>query len=423
MNKHDSEIVEAQLINKGFVSVNNPKDADIIIINTCAVREHSAHRAISVMGKYLDFKKKRNVICVFLGCVAQAEQKKLLKSLGNIDIILGPQDIHLFSSLLDEVLEKGHQKFKFSEYSNFLNSRTHHHRQNNFQAFISIMSGCNNFCSYCIVPYTRGRERSRSSSDIIQESELLIKKGFKEITLLGQNVNSYGQDIENEISFHELLTRIDNLGENFWLKYITSHPKDISDELITSYKNFNNVVNHLHLPLQSGSDNILKLMNRKYTLSDYKKKIDYLRKVRNDICLTTDIIVGFPGESDIDFNLTLSAIEDIGFDFAFIFKYSDRTGTASVDFNNKVSLNVIKERHNVLLNKVTDLSLESNKKKLGQTVKVLVEKVSPKSDKFLSGRTEDNKVVIFENQQDLIGKFVNVKITDVKSWTLWGNIS
>lgn len=425
MNKYDSEIIESQLLKENFIKTNDVSEADVIILNTCAVREHSSHKAISTMGKYLQLKNKnKNLICAFIGCAAQAEKLNILKSLPDLDIILGPQDIYEFYNILNKILKekKTPPITKFSEQQKSEFYHRPHNRNNKYQAFVSIMTGCNNFCSYCIVPYTRGREQSRKSSDILSEINFLLKDGCKDITLLGQNVNSFGKDLVNEISFTELLKRIDNVGDNFWLRYITSHPKDISDDLIFAYKNFKNVVNHLHLPVQSGSNKILKFMNRNYTIDDYKKKIDALRKIRENIYLTTDIIVGFPGETETDFNYTINAIDDIKFDFAFVFKYSDRKKTKASFFPEKVSQQDIETRHQILLNKILNLSFESNKKFLNKNVKVLVDKESPKNEKYLSCRTEENKVVIIKGDKNLIGTFVNVRINAVKSYTLWGEI-
>jgi len=427
MNKHDSEIIETQLIENNYQRVEKPEKAEIIILNTCAVREHSSQKAISIMGSFLKIKKRQNnlfPICILAGCVAQAEKSELLKSLPELDIIIGPQDIYNFSQILNEFLQTKNLLIHCSEdfyypYEKYYLKRKY---QSKFQAFISIMNGCNNFCSYCIVPYTRGREHSRKSEDILNEINYLLEKGYKEITLLGQNVNSYGKDLENEISFSDLLNRIDKFNFDFWLRFITSHPKDISIDLINSYSSFKRVVNHLHLPLQSGSDKILKLMNRKYTRENYKEIIYKLREIKPDINITTDLIVGFPDDNEDDLRKTIELVNEIKFDFAFVFKYSDRKGTASVSYKNKVPQNIIEERHNILLNEILKLSYESNKKMLGKIVKVLAEKVSPKDKNYLSGRTSENKVVIFKGAENLVGKFCRVKIREAKSYTLWGDL-
>ncbi|HPN31387.1 MAG TPA: tRNA (N6-isopentenyl adenosine(37)-C2)-methylthiotransferase MiaB [bacterium] len=422
MNKHDSEVIAGLLNGIGIKAfdylIDNP---DIIILNTCAVRQNAENRIIGRIGELKRFKDKNpDLIMGICGCVAQEYGKKLLDKIKHLDFAAGPADIHNIADILTEVINKKKRIAAVDSNTRMLNSSTPRIRTSSTQAWISINSGCDNYCSYCIVPYVRGREISRPMEDIIIEAEELIKSGYKEITLLGQNVNSYGNDLKDGTSFPELLKKILAVKGDYWLRFVTSHPKDLSDELIGLIADSKNICKHLHLPFQSGSSRILKLMNRKYTRERYISLVDKLKKHAEGISLTTDVIAGFPGETENDFLETYTLMEYVKFSGAFIFKYSPRKNTEAANFKDKVPQNIIEERHKKLLDLQIKISEEFNGIFNGKTLKVLVENVSPKNPEFLTGRTEHNKIVIFKGDKSLINKFCRVKIDNGKSWTLFG---
>jgi len=295
-------------------------------------------------------------------------------------------------------------------------------RENKIKANVTVMYGCNNFCSYCIVPYVRGRERSRRSDEILKEITELVKDGYKEITLLGQNVNSYGKDIEGNLNFSSLLEKISEINGDFWIRFITSHPKDANNELFDVIAKSEKLCSHIHLPVQSGCDEILNKMNRKYTSNDYLTLIKNAKKIIKDVSLTSDIIVGFPGETEQNFEDTLKLVSEVRFDMLFTFLYSKRKGTAAADFDGVVADDIKQNRFRRLLDTQNEISLSINEKYLNRTVKVLVDGVSETNKEVLSGRTESNKVVNFTSDKSHIGEFVNVKITDFKTWSLFGKM-
>jgi len=424
MNKHDSEIIAGLLQRTGFsIYTELIDDPDVIILNTCAVRQNAENRILGRIGELKSFKDSNPELLIGIsGCVAQEHGSALLDKIKHLDFVVGPADIFRIDEILFELTQDKKKIAMVSGNAGMLTSSTPHIRFNNTQAWVSIISGCDNFCSYCIVPYVRGREKSRLPEDIEIEIKQLISKNYKEINLLGQNVNSYGNDLGDKISFPELLKRISNLPQNFWLRFVTSHPKDLSDELINVMAGSEKICRHLHLPAQSGSTRILTKMNRKYTREHYLGITEKLLKKMPDMALTTDIIIGFPGETESDFEDTLSLMRAVNFSSAFIFKYSRRKGTAAAEFKDELPQKIIEERHKIALNLQVEISEKFNKNYIGRKVKTLVENVSPKDKNCLTGRTEHNKIVIFPGSEKLMGEFCDTQIESSKSWTLFGKM-
>jgi tRNA-i(6)A37 thiotransferase enzyme MiaB len=354
---------------------------------------------------------------------AKGRYKRLFsKKHRHIDIVFGTNNIHKLPQLIDRHLRTNDRVIDVVEDTKEISDNIDSNRKYSYKAFVDIMYGCNNFCSYCIVPYTRGRERSRSVKSIINEVENLAQTGCKEITLLGQNVNSYGKTLDEKITFSQLLTLLNEIEGIERIRFMTSHPKDFSEELIEAYKNLDKLCNHLHLPVQSGSNRILKLMNRKYTKEEYLEKIYKIREYIPDIAITTDIIVGFPGETEEDFEETLDLVKSAKFDSAFTFLYSIREGTNAAKMSNQIPDEIKHDRFQRLLDVLYPIGLESNKKLINTIQRVLVEETSKSDENVLSGRTETNKLVHFKGNNNIIGQIVDVKITDAKTFTLEGII-
>ena len=423
MNENDS-IQAGILLEKelGMKKVNDPKDADVIILNTCSVREKPEKKVFSEAGRIGKLKKKKpNIIFGIMGCVAQEIGKSFLEKLPYLDFVIGTHNIHKLPEIIKAINEKN-GKFCETEFYNeikSINIPTLPYDKFNLKAYVTIMQGCNNFCSYCIVPFVRGREYSRKSEDIINEIKLLAEKGVKEVTLLGQNVNSYGKTREKEISFCELLYKISEIQSIKRIRFTTSHPKDFGDDLIDAFKNLKKLCNHLHLPLQSGSTKILKLMNRKYTKEEYLEKVYKLKEKVPDIAISTDIIVGFPYEEENDFQETLDVMEKVNYITSFSFKYSPRPFSKYEKIDN-IPEDVKLERLKILQNLQKKLTLEHNQNAVGKTFEVLVEGFSKK--KQLTGRLEDNRIVNFEGDSNLIGKFIKIKITKAFQNSLIGEV-
>ena len=338
----------------------------------------------------------------------------------HVDIIFGTNNIHKLPQLINNYEKTGKTVIDIIEENKEIDENIEANRSHSFKSFVNIMYGCNNFCTYCIVPYTRGRERSREPENIIGEINKLAETGCKEVTLLGQNVNSYGKTLERDYSFADLIKDISNINGIERIRFMTSHPKDISDDLINLYGKLDKLCDHLHLPVQSGSNRILKLMNRKYTKEDYLRIIDKVKAINPNISITTDFIIGFPGETEEDFNETLELVKEVGFDSAYTFLYSVREGTPAATMEEQVDNKVKNQRFKRLIDLLHPFGLEYNEKLLGKTVKVLVEEVSKNNEKVLSGRTDSAKIVHFEADQSLIGELVDVEITNVKTFTLEG---
>ena len=425
MNEHDSENIKGMLSNMGYNETENMEDADIILYNTCAVRENAESRFFGNIGALKNLKKKNpNLIIATCGCMMQEPHivKELTSKYKHVNIIFGTHNLYKFPELLYtyiSLIDKETVVDVWDIDGNIVEGLPSIRRYD-FKAFVNIMYGCNNFCTYCIVPFTRGRERSREPQDIIDEIKLLSQNNVKEIMLLGQNVNSYGNNFKDKYTFPKLLEQINEIENIKRIRFMTSHPKDISDELIESFAKLDKLCDYLHLPVQAGSDNVLKKMNRKYTSADYMKKIEKIKKVMPDIALTTDIIVGFPGETEEDFQQTLKLVKEVEYDSAFMFMYSTRKGTIAEKMDGHIPQDVKKDRFNRLMELANEISAKKNKAYFGRTEEVLVEGFSKKNESVLSGRNTKNKLINFVGNESNIGQLVNVKITDVKSFSLNG---
>ncbi|MGP1410578.1 MAG: tRNA (N6-isopentenyl adenosine(37)-C2)-methylthiotransferase MiaB [Peptoanaerobacter stomatis] len=425
MNEHDSENIKGMLTNMGYEETEDMEKANLIIYNTCAIRENAETRFFGNIGALKNIKKKNpNIVIATCGCMMQEPHivKELTSKYKHVNIIFGTHNIYKFPELLYTYISLVDKETVVDVWDidgNIVEGLPSVRRYD-FKAFVNIMYGCNNFCTYCIVPFTRGRERSRSPQDILQEVKLLSQNSVKEITLLGQNVNSYGNNFTDKYTFPMLLEDINKMDNIERIRFMTSHPKDISDELINSFATLDKLCESLHLPVQSGSSNILKLMNRRYTAEDYMKKIEKIKKVAPDIALTTDIIVGFPGETEEDFKQTLKLVKEVEYDSAFMFMYSTRKGTVAEKMAGHISEEIKKDRFNRLLETANEISAKKNKEYKDKIEQVLVEGFSKKNESVLSGRNRKNKLINFVGDESKIGQIVNVKITDVKSFSLNG---
>jgi len=411
MNIHDSEKMVGLLAESGYSATDNPEKADLIIFNTCAIREKAEQKFYSQLGRARGLKKRNKELKIAVaGCVAQDAKEKIFSKAPFVDYILGPQNIHMITDLLSRkqyiATEENHD-IAFNEFTA--------RRQSNIKAWVSIMYGCNNFCSYCIVPYTRGRERSRPSSSIISEIKDLARQGYQDVTLLGQNVNSYRSDI----GFADLLKEIDAVNLNR-VRFVTSHPRDLSDDLICALSDLQSLCEHIHLPLQSGSDLILKSMNRGYTYKEYIRKIGLLRKRVPGIALTADVIVGFPGETEEDYLQTVKALREIEFDGIFAFKYSKRKGTRAFEMPGQISDHIKSERLSGILSLQEEITYRKNKELEGTVQEVLIEGASETDELILSGRTRTNKIVTMPNSSEKIGSLITVRICKARHHSLSG---
>ncbi len=422
MNVRDSETIGGLLEGMGYVETDDLDEANLVVFNTCSVRHSAENKVYGKLGEINKLKKsKPGLMVAFGGCMAQvADVRKRLKKHG-VDVLFGTHNIHELPYLIEEVKNTNQKLYQVWDNAGTVIEPLPAKRQSGLSAFVNIMYGCNNFCSYCIVPYTRGRERSRLPEFIIEEVQNVAAQGYKEITLLGQNVNSYGKGLERPIDFADLLKLVaDNSGGIERIRFMTSHPKDISDKLIDTIAQGGKICEHVHVALQSGSNNILKLMNRKYTREHY---IDLTKKMKDRIpgvAITTDIIVGFPGETEEDFAQTLELVNRVQFDAAYTFMYSPRSGTKAADFTDHIPLEVKKARLADLMEVQYEIAARINKKLEGELVEVLVEGPSKTNEKFLTSRTRTNRIVIFSGQNTLIGKLINVRIKEGKTFSLKG---
>jgi len=409
MNDHDMEQMTALLTDSGLTNVGDAEAADVVIVNTCCVREKAEQKFYSRMGRLKTLKQKRGTILGVTGCIAQLEKGHILKRLPFIDFSLGPSNIHKVAEAIEEA-SKRRPFLDFSEHgcngSLFVKPNN---RKGSVKAYVTIMKGCNNFCSYCVVPYVRGREASRDSVSVLDEIRGLAQAGVKEVTLLGQNVNSYNKD-HDDVSFPELLGRINEINGIERIRFVTSHPKDLSPELIDCFGRLDKLCESIHLPFQSGSDRILKLMNRGYTRDDYLEKVLMLKKRCSDMAVTADCIVGFPGETEEDFLDTMDLIEKVRFDGIFSFAYSPRKFTQAATLPDPVPKGLAFERLLYFQEKQKLITIAQNKGAEGKRFEVLVEDVSKNSPEDLSGRTRTNKIVNFRGNRDLINKLVEVDV-------------
>lgn len=427
MNEHDSETIAGMLQEKGCVETMSRDDSDITIINTCSVRENADKRFFGTLGQLKKLKEKNPeyVACV-CGCMMQ--QQHIIDTIKSkypwVDIIFGTHNIHRFPELLEKVYSEKKKIAETFEDSDQIVEGLPAKRLYKHKAFVNIMYGCNNFCTYCIVPYTRGREKSRKPEDIVREITGLVADGVKEVTLLGQNVNSYrgAGESGSECDFADLIYMINDIEGLERIRFMTSHPKDLSDKLIQAFVDCDKLCNYIHLPVQAGSDSVLKRMNRKYTREKYLEVVERLRKAVPDIAISTDIIVGFPGETEEDFEETLSLVRSVKYDSAFTFLYSVRQGTPAAEYEDQIPEEVKHQRFDRLVDAVNADSAEKNAAYKGRIERVLVEGVSKKNENTLTGRTEGFKLVDFEGGRELIGQMVNVEITEGKTFSLTGKI-
>ena len=423
MNEHDSEKISWILESMGYTPTEDTEEADFIVYNTCVIRKSAEEKVYGQLGHLKDLKRRRpNLIIAVCGCMMQREDVRqvILSKHKHVDIIFGTHNIHKLPQLINTNKQTGKTVIDIVEENKEIEDNIDANRTFSYKAYVNIMYGCNNFCNYCIVPDTRGREQSREPENIIKEIQDLVSTGCKEVTLLGQNVNSYGNTLNKDYSFPDLLKDINNIEGLDRIRFMTSHPKDISDEVINSYLELDKLCNHLHLPFQSGSNKVLNSMNRKYTREDYLKIILKIKQADPNIAITTDIIVGFPGETEEDFQETLDLVNEVEFDAAYTYLYSVREGTKAAEMIDQVPDDVKHIRFNRLLDMLYPIGLKKNQEIIGEILEVLVEDVSKNNENVLSGRSRNSKLVHFKGDKDLIGKIVKVKIEDCTTFTLEG---
>ena len=423
MNVHDSEEIKALLESVGYSETEVMEDADLILLNTCAIRENAHDKVFGFLGRCKHLKKeKKDLIIVLCGCMAQEEHviEEVLNKHKYIDIVFGTHNLNELPSMLKNKLNKTDIKV-YSKEGEVIEVGNLYKRDSKYSAWVNIMYGCDKFCTYCIVPYTRGKQRSRKSIDILNEVKYLKDNGYKEITLLGQNVNAYGKDLENELTFAELLENVSKIGIDR-IRFVTSHPWDFTDDMIEVISKFDNIMPYIHLPLQSGSDRILKLMGRRYTKKEYIELFDKIKNKIKNVAVTTDIIVGFPNETEEDFQDTLDVVNYCKYDSAFTFIFSPRVGTPASKMEDTIDLKVKEERLQKLNELVNKYSLENNKKLINTKQKVLLTEISSKDNNKLCGYTESMKLVNVKCDKKLIGTIQEVLITEAKSFSLDGII-
>lgn len=424
MNEHDSERIRYILENLGYERTEDIEQSDFIIYNTCLVRENAELKVYGQLGALKRLKREKpDMIIAVCGCMMQTGDAKdvIREKYSHVDIIFGTKNISMLPNLIDRHLNTGKMIVDISE-SDLIDEIPNLNRDHDFIGYVNIMTGCNNFCTYCIVPYARGREVSRSPESILEEIKGLADKGYKEVTLLGQNVNSYGKNLETPCSFPDLLRMINKVDGIERIRFLTSHPKDLSDDLIEAIAECDKVCENLHLPFQAGSNSVLKAMNRKYTQEDYLKLVKKLKDRIPDITLSTDIIVGFPGETEKDFEETLKVVREVRYDQGFTFIYSKREGTKAAKMNEQVPREVSQKRFDRLIDEMYKIFYENNEKLLGEVVEVLVEGPSKNNEEVLTGRTRGYKLVHFQGPKELIGKLVKVKIDTHNSFSLSGEL-
>ncbi|MGQ9617803.1 MAG: tRNA (N6-isopentenyl adenosine(37)-C2)-methylthiotransferase MiaB [Candidatus Aminicenantia bacterium] len=418
MNEYDSERIEGILQSLSMRKAEDGEIPDIFIVNTCAVREKSAEKLFSFLGRIKELKKYKRVIIGVTGCVSQVERENIFKRASYVDFVLGPHSYKEIPEILQEI-EKRHNLIDVKWRKTYQEIGVEPSRKSDFSAYVTVMEGCNKFCSFCIVPFSRGREISRDLENIIYEVKRLADKGYKEIQFLGQNIDAYN-DPKSGAKLIDLLEKASEISGIEWIRYITSHPRDVSEEFISSVKNLNKVTRYIHLPAQSGSSSVLERMRRGYTREEFIEKVNMIRANIPDIAIGTDIIVGFPGETEEEFEETLSLIEEIKFDNLYSFKYSPRKGTLASRMKDDVPRNVKIERLVKLQNLQKEIQLEKNRKFIGKIVKVLVTGKSKKDPSILAGRDEGNRVVNFKANGNLVSEFAEVLIYEATPHSLKG---
>jgi tRNA-2-methylthio-N6-dimethylallyladenosine synthase len=432
MNERDSEAVAAQLVAKGYTLARGEAEADVILLNTCSVRDYAEQKALGKM-ENLAVEVRRNrpdVVLGFMGCMAQSRGRELIDRLPDVDLVLGTQKFHRTAEYLDEIFAGRRDKIVdvAEEHGSEATIREHLLNGNGHKsvtAFVSIMQGCNQYCTFCIVPYTRGEERSRSVADIVAECRDLVTRGVKEITLLGQIVTSYGKRTipvkDGKSGFVQLLAAVHEIEGLQRIRFTSPHPKGYGDDLVEAYGRLPKLVESAHLPVQSGSDRMLKLMHRGYTREKYLGIIDKLRRVKPDMGISTDLIVGFPGETEIDFEETLSLAKEVEFEQAYIFKYSPRRDTPAANMPDQVSQSEKEERNQRLLSLINEIAARRFQKLVGSRVQILVEGPSKKNAARMTGRTRCNKIVVFDGSERHRGEVMDVRVERAGSFTLYGD--
>jgi tRNA-2-methylthio-N6-dimethylallyladenosine synthase len=417
MNVYDSDVLKSILKNHNYSITESPESADLIVVNTCSVRHRAEIRALGRIRELKQYKLSNpNLKIAVVGCMAQRMGAVLLKELPFVDLVLGTNQLFDLPNYLRRLEES---QIVDTTVGDYLPDEVLPSSDSRHSAFVAISRGCDNFCSYCIVPYVRGKEKHRSSKEIIEEIQKLTQKGYKEITLLGQNVNSYRDESSD---FADLLQMINDDTEINWIRFMTSHPRDLSSKLVDKLSNLSKVCEHLHLPLQSGSDSVLQRMNRSYTAGDYLKLVQKVREKAGDLCLTTDIIVGFPGETLSDFQKTLELVKQINFDAAFTFRYSPREGTKAAGFEDDIPEEEKIRRLEILIQLQKEISQKRNNRFIGRELEVLVDGYSRKDKSKLKGKTRTNKTVILDRKEDCLGNFQQAKIISANPWTLFGQL-
>lgn len=425
MNVHESEKIAGQLRDLGYEETQIAEDADVIVFNTCCVRENAEQHAFGNIGMYKKLKKeKRDLIIAVCGCMTQQGEfaKKLSATFPFVDVIIGTYNIDEFGKILQKTIDTKKRVVEILDKNGEICEEITPYRSSYPNAWVNIAYGCNNFCSYCIVPYVRGRERSRLPENVVDEVKNLVNEGYKEITLLGQNVNSYGHDLKNGVSFSSLLDEIGKIDGKFRLRFMSNHPKDLTEDVIEAIKRNPHACHAIHLPVQSGSNRILSLMNRRYSVEKYLSQIDSIRKIIPDCSITTDIIVGFPTETENDFLDTVNLVEKVKFDGAFTFVYSKREGTKAAVMDGQIDPEIQKDRIMRLIDVQNELNRKESLTYVGKTVEILVEDFDEKKNSYM-GRDERGKMAYFSYDKNLIGKFVNVKITSAGGMSLMGEIT
>ncbi len=425
MNEHDSERLAGMLEEMGYQHTEELAEADIILLNTCIIRENAELKVFGKLGELKQYKRENPELIIGIGgCMMQQDQPvdEVYKKYRHVDLIFGTHNIHHLPNLIKKIEETRDRVVEVWDEEEGLIPDLPAKRESEHSAWISIIQGCDNFCTYCIVPYVRGRERSRPVDSIVQEAEKLAEDGVKEITLLGQNVNSYGSDLEKEITFPRLLEELNEVEKLKRIRFMTSHPRDFSDELLEKIKTLDKVANHIHLPVQSGSNKVLKEMNRGYTREYY---IDRVKKIQAEIpgaAVSTDFIVGFPGESEEDFEKTIELVKELNFDMAYTFIYSPRSGTPAARRDDQIEEEVKKERLKRLMDLQNKISYDKNQKLIGTTQEILVTGPSSNDPEVYEGRTSTNKICFIDKNEELTGELVKVRIEAAKSWTLEGKV-
>jgi len=422
MNEHDSEQILRLLEHSDYLETRDAQQADLILINTCSVREKPEQKVYSALGRFKKLKEKKGTIIGVAGCVAQQEGGRLLERIPYLDLVVGTHAIPSLPQMLERVVHRGEKvcETDFDPEGRYLDPFLPEGAFSSVKSYVTIMQGCNHFCSYCIVPYVRGEERSRPSQEIVEEVKCLAQKGVKEICLLGQNVNAYGKGLKEGIDFPELLSKLNEIEGIERIRFTTSHPKDLSEKLIRAHGSLKKLCEHIHLPFQSGSNRILEKMNRGYNRETYLEKVYRLREVCPSIAITADVIVGFPGEEEKDFEETLDLIEKVQFDDLFSFKYSQRKGTEAAQFDDQVEEDIKQQRLSLLQKIQREITFQKNQALVGLVEEVLVEGYSKQSREDVTGRTRTNKAVNFRGDDHLIGCIVRAKITQAYPHSLYG---